>query len=262
MARGEHDARRGHPMTEEAPVATRARTETAAASEAAAPMNRPRLAQTAAGPSLGSAPMRLRESRGPWTWMISAARLVCRNGRILPKAVPAWHAPGIAGNVRGDGGSGYVGQLVRQGYVQIPHDRLPCVAFGQSRENARHSVYLERHEGVDLDGRPAVQWTTAWTRYARLGHMSIPEHDHEGKDRFLEQAMLDLVCKDGKLSEVQIGMAIRPVVDRIHAEASNDTPRARRLIADMAAHLPREHTPDSVRAILQRLEIELPDPPT
>jgi len=242
-------------------VATRASTDTKAAAQASASLSRPRLAQSAAGPSLGSSPMRLRESRGPWTWMISAARLCCRNGRIVPKAVPAWHAPGIAGNVRGDHGAGYVGQLTRQGYVEIPHDRLPCVAFGESRAGAAHSVYLERHEGVDITGRKVSQWTSAWTRYVRLGHMVRPEHDHEGKDRFLEQAMLDLVCRDGKLAPVQIEMAIEPLVARIGRESNNDTPRARRMIAQMVAQLPPEHTPDSVRAIMRRLEIEQPTRP-
>jgi len=238
-------------------VATRASTRTDDAPEGAASLSRPRLAQSAAGPSLGSTPMRLRESRGPWTWMISAARLGCRNGVIVPRAVPAWHAPGVSANVRGDNGAGYVGDLKRQHYVEIPHDRLPCVAFGESRAGAAHSVYLERHEGVSIGGARVFRWTSAWTRYARLGHMTYPEYDHAGQDLFLHQALLDLCTPDGKLSPVQITLATRPLIKRIEAEASREGPHARALIAQMAAQLPAEHVPDSVHAILRRLEIEL-----
>ena len=240
-------------------MATRATTRTDdAPSPGSASLSRPRLAQSAAGPSLGSTPMRLRESRGPWTWMISAARLGCRNGVIVPRAVPAWHSPGVSANRRGDNGAGYVGELKRQDYVEIPHDRLPCVAFGKSRDGAAHSVYLERHEGVSIGGARVFRWTSAWERYARLGHLTHAEYDHAGKDLFLHQALLDLCTPDGELSPLQIKLATLPLIKRIEAEANHDGPRARALITQMARQLPAEHVPAQVHAILRRLEIELP----
>ena len=238
-------------------MATRSRTpRTPPPAQELAAAPKPALSQPAGGPSLGATPLRLREGRGPYTWMISAARLGCRHGRIVPMVVPAWHAPGIGANVRGDHGAGYIGQLRRQGYVEIPHDRLPCVAFGASRAGAKHSTYLERYEGVGADGRPVTQWVDAWQRPQQIGHLVVWETDDEGRDEFLAAALRDLACGGRDLTSAQVQLAIRPILARIRAEADRDTARSRRLIATMAGHLPAEHTPPDIRRLLERLEIE------
>lgn len=243
---------------------TRARKTTSktaqGASKPSAPpaFSAPSLARGSAGPSLGSVPLRLEPGRGPWTWCISAARLGCRNGRIVPLAVKAFHAPGISANIRGDNGSGYVQQLIRMGYVPIPHDRLPCVAFGEDRSTAPDSTYLHRWQGVSLHGYEVDHWRDAWHRPQRLGNQVIWQEDAEGRDLFLSEALRDLCNGGDELSDVQITLATRPILQRIRSEATMDGPGARKLVRQMATHLPREHHTDDVRDILARMEITLP----
>ena len=189
--------------------------------------------------------------------MISAARLGCRHGRIVPLVVPAWHTPGISANVRGDRGAGYVSVLRRQGYVEIPHDRLPCTAWGESRAGGGRSSYLDRYEGVDRGGRGAVRWVDAWTRPRQIGHLVSWEQDAAGRDAFLIAALMDLANRGDPLHPVQIELAVRPVALRIENAANRDTPRSRRLIEQMYRHIPPEHVPDSVRTTIRRIMPDL-----
>ena len=219
----------------------------------------PALARGSQGPSLGSVPMLLDPGRGPWTWMLSAARLGCRRGRIVPLTINAWHAPGISANIAGDGGSGYVGQLVRQGYVPIPHDYLPCVAWGESRAGAPDSVYLDKHIGHDIEGRGCERWTDAWIRPLQLGHVVQWESDAEGRDAFLIAAWTHL-CNGGKPpAPVQVRLAVQPVLSRIESEAAYMTEAARILIRQLAENLPVEHYTDTVRDILRRRDLPIPE---
>ena len=217
----------------------------------------PSLARGSSGPSLGSVPLLLRPGRGPWTMCISAAKLGCRDGRIVPLVVPAWHTPGISANIAGDGGQGYIAQLTRAGFAPIPHTFLPAVAFGASRAGAEHSTYLERLEGHDIEGRGCVQWVDAWTRPLQLGHIVEMDRDATGKDDFLVAAWTEL-CNGGKSpSKLQQRIATQPVISRIESEANRATERSRLLIQQLAGHLPREHYTDSVRQILRRQDVEI-----
>lgn len=221
----------------------------------------PSLARGASGPSLGSVPLLLRPGRGPWTWCLSAARLGCRNGRIVPMVVPAYWTPGLSANVKGDGGQGYIGQLKRQGYVEIPHDFLPAVAFGEDRAGSPDSTYLNKWQGVDLEGRKVVKWADAWWRPLQLGHVVESETDAAGRDDFLIQALIEIANGGKPLGTAQIRIATQPVIRRIEQEANRASERSRLLIQKLAGHLPVEHYTDSVRQILRRQDIEVPEPP-
>ena len=50
-----------------------------------------------AGPSLSGTALRLPKGQGPWTYVINAACLGCRNGRIIPLLGKAWHEAGFGG---------------------------------------------------------------------------------------------------------------------------------------------------------------------
>jgi len=218
----------------------------------------PAFARGASGPSLGSVPLRLRGGRGPWTWMISQAKLGCRNGQIVPLVIPAWHAPGISGNIRGDRGSGFVGQLKSQGYAEIPHGfAADSACFDADRTTAEHSTYLAMWSGIDIDGRPATRWTDAWERPVQLGHIVQWERDEVGRDAFLVRALAEIANRGAALSAAQIRLATKPLIDRIHSEANRASERSRLLIMQCARHLPAAHIPASVRQILTRQEIDL-----
>lgn len=245
-------------------MATRANQPSSLPAASAPPATRssaPSLARGASGPSLGSTPLLLRPGRGPWTWCISPARLGCRNGQIVPLPVPAYHAAGLSANVRGDNGAGYVGQLTRQGYKAVPHDRLPCVAFDASREGAPDSTYLHRWEGRDIGGGTVERWSDAWSRPIQFGHQVIWEQDAAGRDAFLVQCLIDL-CNDGQpLSAIQIRMATEPLIDRIRAEAGNEAPAARKVVRQLAQHLPRANYTPEVVDILNRMGITIDETP-
>ena len=213
-------------------MATRANQSTQGpAAEAGPTSSVPAFARGSSGPSLGSVPLRLRGGRGPWTWMISQAKLGCRNGQIVPLAIPAWHAPGISANIRGDRGAGFSNQLQKQGYVEVSHGFAPdSPCFDGDRNNAEHSTYLAKWSGLDIVGR----------------------------DAFLVRALMEVANGGQPLTAAQIRLATAPIINRIHSEANRATERSRLLIMQCARHLPTEHIPDSVRQILQRQQIEMP----
>ena len=241
-------------------MATRANQSTQGPAAEAGPTSFvPAFARGSSGPSLGSVPLRLRGGRGPWTWMISQAKLGCRNGQIVPLAIPAWHAPGISANIRGDRGAGFSNQLQKQGYVEVSHGFAPdSPCFDGDRNNAEHSTYLAKWSGLDIEGRPATKWTDAWERPVQLGHIVQWERDEVGRDAFLVRALMEVANGGQPLTAAQIRLATAPIINRIHSEANRATERSRLLIMQCARHLPTEHIPDSVRQILQRQEIEMP----
>lgn len=212
---------------------------------------------TLSGPSLGSAPLRLAGGRGPFTIMVTPAKLGCRFGRIVPLHVCAMHDPGIGSNVKGDNGAGFIHDLTTQGYVAIPHNFVPCVAFGESRVGSEPSYYLRKHEGYDGEGRSVEMFTDAWMRPRQLGHLTTWENDREGRDTFLIEALRRLVMGGRDLEPIQVEIATMPLIRRILDEARMDTAHARQMIREMVVHLPPEHMPDSIKDIAKRLEIEL-----
>ena len=170
--------------------------------------------------------------------------------------------PGLSANIEGDGGHGHVSDLIRQGYVAMPHGFLPAVAFGLSRAGSQHSTYLDMHSGHDLAGNPVVKWTDAWTRPLRLGHIVEWEQDEEGRDAFLIAAWVKLCNADQPLSKLQVRIATRPLISRIESEANQSSERSRLLISQLAAQLPAEHYTESVRQILRRQDVEVPAAPS
>jgi hypothetical protein len=239
-------------------MATRAKSPPAAAPAQSTPPT-PLLAGGSLGPSLGSRPLVLRPGRGAFTWMVNPAKLGCYHGTIVPLCAIAWHAAGLSANVRGDNGQGYRMQLEREGYKSIPHNYAhDAVAFGSDRSNVTHSTYLNRWEGIDIQGRPAVRWTHAWTRPQQLGHRVEWLKDDPGRVAFLHRALIEIANDGQDLSDLQIRIATESLIRRIEAESINESGHARKVIRECAIHLPREYHTEHVTSILARLNITLP----
>ena len=206
----------------------------------------------ARGNALSRAALQLPGSRDPWTYCVSPTRLMCIDGEVLPELAKAWHTPGSNGNAAGVGqGQGFVSNLMGVGFVPVPHD-IECSAFGDSRAGAPLSAYLDRYEGVSR-GRPVVYHADAWHRPKQLGHLVSWEHDREGWKDFLRRC-LALVSPDG-LIDMQVEMAVAPVLRRIQAAQDRDDARGQRMLAALLAHLPPEHIPVDLRD-----EVEPPKP--
>jgi hypothetical protein len=177
---------------------------------------------------------------------------MCLDGEILPELAKAWHTPGANGNAPGRGqGQGFVSNLMGVGYVPVPHD-IETTAFGESRAGAPLSAYLDRHEGVSR-GRPVVFHCDAWRRPVQLGNLVDWQRDHEGWKAFLRQC-LALVSPDG-LVDMQISLAVTPVLRRIRAAQDRDDARGQRMLSALLSNLPPEHVPDDLRD-----EVEPPKP--
>ena len=240
-------------------MATRAQSAPQPAASPAASV--PSLAGGLSGPSLGSRPLVLRPGRGPFTWMVSPAKLGCHHGQIVPLLATAWHAPGLSGNRRGDLGRGYQSQLEMEGYIPIPHNwGADSLAFGVSRTGAADSTYLQRWSGVTIYGAPAVQWTHAWKQPQQLGHRVDWITDDAGRIAFMRRALIELANDGRELSDLQIRIAVEPLQRRIVSESIHDSGHARKVVRQCALHLPREHHTHEITAILKRLDIVLPDP--
>ncbi len=194
----------------------------------------------ARGNTLSRAALQLPGNREAWTYCVSPTRLHCVDGEILPELAKAWHTPGMNGNGAGRGqGQGFVSNLMAVGYTPVPHD-IACEAFGASRAGASLSSYLDRHEGIS-SGRPVVYHSDAWHRPKQLGHLTSWEFDREGWKVFLRQC-LALVSPEG-LVELQVQIAVNPVLRRIRAAEDRDDARGRRMLAQLVSHLPPEFVP-------------------
>lgn len=201
----------------------------------------------AAGSSFARQDLRLPRQRDAWTYCVSPTRLFCVDGQILPELAKAWHTPGIQGNPAGTNrGQGFVGNMIAQGYQPVPHD-LPCQAFGAPRAGSPVSTYLDRYEGVSR-GRRVVYYSDAWHRPRQLGHLTSWEHDRAGWLDFLERC-LALVSPDG-LVDLQVQLAVAPVLRRVRAAQDRDDARGRRMLAQLLSHLPAEHVPDDLRHLV------------
>jgi hypothetical protein len=213
----------------------------------------PSLARSsAAGPSLAAGALRLPGFRGPWTYMISPAKLGVRLGRIVPLPAKAWHEPGLNGNapVAGNGGEGFIMTLRRQGFVELSHD-IPAIAFGQERlpGNVADSTYLQRYTGVDPQGRSTVYWCDAWERPEPFGHLIAWKRDQEGRDAWLHQQLLRV--SGGELSELQIRLATEPLIASIRSIYRAHGEKAAHRLREQLKHLPAAHVPPDLKAIAE-----------
>jgi hypothetical protein len=208
----------------------------------------------ARGNALSRATLQLPGSRDAWTYCVSPTRLQCFEGEILPELAKAWHTPGANGNAPGRGqGQGFVSNLMAVGFTPVPHD-IDATAFGASRGDAPLSAYLDRHVGVS-GGRGVVYHSDAWHRPKQLGHLVSWEFDREGWKAFLRDC-LALVSPDG-LVDMQVEIAVAPVLRRIRAAQDRDDARGRRMLASLVSHLPPDHVPEDLRD-----ELEVPAKPT
>jgi hypothetical protein len=185
----------------------------------------------------------------------------CLNGQVVALPVQALHEAGIGANVRGDGGGGQINDLTRSGYKAVPHNLPGVTAFGKARDGAADSVYLEKWVGQDIGGNSVERWTDAWMRPVQFGHQVIWEHDEPGRAAFKAQILIEVANGGQPLSDLQLRMAARPMIERIKAESSRESPAARKLVRQIALHLPRALFTDEVHDSLKRLDIDLPDLP-
>ena len=198
----------------------------------------------ARGNALSRAQLQLPGPRDPWTYCVSPTRLMCLDGEILPELAKAWHTPGANGNAGGRGqGQGFVSNLMGAGFTPVPHD-IETTAFGESRAGAPLSAYLDRYEGMSR-GRPVVYHADAWHRPKQPGHLVSWERDREGWKGFLRQC-LALVSPDG-LVDMQVELAVAPVLRRIQAAQDRDDARGQRMLTALLSHLPPEHVPADLR---------------
>lgn len=238
-------------------MATRAAT--AKAPPAGVHSSTPALARANSGPSLGSTPLRLSPGRGLWTWAINPAKLGCRDGRIVPLQVRVLHAAGFSGNVLGDQGEGWMAQLRKDGWVEIPHDFAPdAKAFGSPRVGAALSVYIEQYKGMSVSGAAVVKYVDAWKRPLQIGLHTEWEDDSDGRDVYLSRALVEVANKGQPLNAAQIRLATAPVIKQIEALSARDDARAGRHLLKLAKHLPVEHYTDGVKEILKRRGLEVP----
>jgi len=197
-------------------------------------------APNAAG-SFTGAPLRLPSGHGPWTYMVNPAKLICRNGRIIPAPGKCWHDTGFGSNLPRDLGAGLQQDLRRAGgWLPIDHDR-PVVAFGEEITMPAPSTYLREWHGINGAGRSTTYWTDAWSRAEQIGHVLHWDHDAEGRDDWLE-GCLDIVAPLG-LSESQIEMAIRPIVRSCRNMLDREDRRGRRMLLTRVRHIPADRVP-------------------
>lgn len=194
----------------------------------------------ARGNTMARAALRLPGNRDAWTYCVSPTRLHCIDGEILPELSKAWHTPGCNGNGAGPGqGQGFVSNLMGVGFTPVPHD-IEAVAFGESRSNAALSSYLDRYEGIS-QGQHVVYHSDAWHRPKQLGHLVSWDFDREGWKAFL-RSCLALVAPEG-LVDLQVRIAVDPVIRRIRAAQDREDARGRRILSQLVANLPPEHIP-------------------
>lgn len=212
------------------------------------PNHAPTGAPSLAGPSLAGGPaltsrgaLPLPGQRDAWTYCVSPTRLHCIEGQILPTLAKAWHTPGANGNSASPDsrGQGFIANLMGAGYVAVPHD-IPATAFGADRKDSPVSTYLDRYEGVSM-GRRVVYYSEAWRRPQRIGHLVSWEYDRPGWLAFL-QSCLNLVSPDG-LVQVQIDLAVAPLVRQIRAAQDREDSRGRRRLGLLLKNAPMEHLP-------------------
>jgi len=224
------------------------------------------LAGPAIGPSLAGSAVTVPRERLPWTYLVSPIRLRCYRGQILPCLAKASHAPGLNGNARQPGrGEGFIAALVADGWHQVPHG-IECVAFGETRTAAMcgraiESTYLTHHRGL-LHRRPASYYTDAWHRPRVIGPLTRWSFDEDGWVDFLGRC-LKLVW-DKPLDEIQIELAVEPVIRRLRTSLGRDTIPCKQAVGACLTHLPAEHVPADLREMYdahhEALQPEAPAP--
>ena len=191
--------------------------------------------------AFGGAPTGLPKGEEPWTWMVSASALTCRGGKIVPMLAKVPHRAGLGGN--GDGpnnrGMGMQSQLQTRGYVAVPHDMKGLTAFGKPLDGATPSVYLTYQPGPT-----GYRWSDPWTRHTAFG----VERDEVGWMDFLAKCLA--LVSPGDLHPLQIKMALAMTVRAIRRYADREDRRAQRELGVLLTHIPREHAPADVLALM------------
>lgn len=178
--------------------------------------------------------------RLPWTWMVSADRLTCRRGRIVPDLIKhQWTAGGLNPPTtwaHGNRAQGSVAASMASSMaIEVPR-RMPGVtAFGQSRDGADY-CYMDLYRNGGM-----VYACEAWERPRRLGSRVIWDRDEEGFLAFLER-LLPLIAPDG-LEPIQIEIATAPIIRQARLALIKDGPSVERHVRQVVAQLPREHIP-------------------
>lgn len=171
--------------------------------------------------------------------MASPAVLTCRDGHYVPIMKKAYHKQGGNGNGKDIGrGEGWIMELRRRGFVEIPHD-FATTCFGQSRPPAQDSSYLTCHR----NDRGQECWTDAWEDIRQVGHRVVRDRDDEGRLKFLID-VLAFICPNG-LEDWQKEDATKPRLNAIDHQLRKQDGGDARLVASHYAHLPAEYRPGS-----------------
>jgi hypothetical protein len=149
--------------------------------------------------------------------------------------------------------------MSKDGWFAVDHG-IGAFAFGVDRRllSGLVSTYLDRHVGTSADGLPAICYTDAWERPQRLGHLIHWERDDQGRDLWLE-SLLVLIAPAGKLSPIQIRLAVEPRVRLARSMADRDDPRGKRQFLDLVKHIPREHLPEDLADTIRAAHPERPE---
>ena len=86
-----------------------------------------------------------------------------------------------------------------------------------------------------------VYYSEAWRRPKRIGHLVSWEADREGWLKFLGDC-LALVSPNG-LVQMQIDLAMQPLVRRLRAAQDREDSRGRRMVATLLDNAPIDHLP-------------------
>lgn len=184
-------------------------------------------------------PMR---ERPPWTLMVAADRLTCRGGHIVPDPIKhAWTPGGVNAPAdwrQGQRAQGAIaGSMATAQAIEVPHRMQGLVAFGQSRDSAKFSAYIDLYENG-----PIMYAVEAWQRPRRLGSRTVWEWDEAGYLAFLLR-LLPAIAPDGKLLPIQVEIATAPIIRECRLLLNGQGPRVERLVRERVALLPREHVP-------------------
>lgn len=199
-------------------------------------------------PSLSGGVLRVPARRGPWTFMVSPVAVRCYHGQILPRLAKAWHEPGLNGNGRHPGrGEGAIAKFEGSDWRRIPHD-IACVAFGENRPGsvALESTYLNHHRGR-LGKAMVSYYTDAWHRPRSIGPMTTWQFDPDGWADFLARCWETIW--PGELDEVQIRLAVDPLVRRFEAASRRDSIPAQQVVEAVLLHLPPKHDTPRIAAL-------------
>ncbi len=183
--------------------------------------------------------------REAWTYYVSPSELHCVKGHIVCRLKKAWHIPGMNGNGRNDRlGKGFGTALVTDaGAIRVPHRGLATTVFGKPYQGPQ-SNYLRKVESA----RHGHHYCEAWSVPRLLGAHTVWDFDHDGWLQF--QIDATKLAIPGELDPAQVELATRGLFATIREVSMRDDNRAAIHLTSLLVHVPREHAPADILALL------------